>query len=607
VLDTRALQLIPPGVNHSIERGLLSRAAAARRFRARLCPRPLLDRHSGRPRSTCKVHRDILERRFPVSIEAAARGAGHVAESAIVERRRGSTARSTSGPAAASRQARRSGRRGADARTSSYVAARASRTRCLWSGVEIGTTPWSKVLYSRTCDAWDDTHASGRARCSARPRACPTTRGRRDRSPASSRPTTSGRSSDAAGRRDRSPASGGLRGLPGRRPIAVGRDARTLSPEIASGSSAGALSQGASVVDIGTVGTDMMYILRRTPRPRRRGDHHRLAQPEAVERHQDGAPWALALSGDAGIKENQAGDPGRPLPTIRSRSANASARRSATITRPHCLSFVEARAHPAPQARARHRHGMGPSARRRSSGGLPLELVKMYFELDGTFPHLRPTRSRRRTAASIGGAREGRARRPGHRLGPATPDRCSSSSTTPASSCRGTSRPRCSWANASAGREPGARVVYDVRRLGAPWPDRVSAAGGQALMHRVGPCLHQEAHARRERGLRRRGLGPLLLPRQLVRRQRHDPGAPDAGADRPRASQALRAAAAAARALLHHGEINSTVRRRGRGALARIEARFADARAHAPRTGCRSTIPTGTSTCGPRTPSRCCA
>ena len=69
--------------------------------------------------------------------------------------------------------------------------------------------------------------------------------------------------------------------------------------------------------------------------------------------------------------------------------------------------------------------------------------------------------------------------------------------------------------------------------------DRVEAAGGTALMHRVGPRLHQEADARRERGLRRRGVGPLLLPRQLVRRQRHDPGpagAGDAGHDGQAAS-----------------------------------------------------------------------
>ena len=84
VLDTRALQLIPPGVNHSIERGffpaLLRRGDFVLGY---VHDRYWID--IGTPEKYLQVHRDILERRFPVSIEAAARGAGHVAESAIVE------------------------------------------------------------------------------------------------------------------------------------------------------------------------------------------------------------------------------------------------------------------------------------------------------------------------------------------------------------------------------------------------------------------------------------------------------------------------------------------------------------------------------------------
>ena len=46
------------------------------------------------------------------------------------------------------------------------------------------------------------------------------------------------------------------------------------------------------------------------------------------------------------------------------------------------------------------------------------------------------------------------------------------------------------------------------------------------------PRLLQAADARGGRGLRRRGLRPLLLPRLLVRRLGHDPGAPDPRAAR---------------------------------------------------------------------------
>ena len=45
----------------------------------------------------------------------------------------------------------------------------------------------------------------------------------------------------------------------GAKRIAVGRDARASSPEISAGFIKGARSQGAEVVDVGTVGTDVLY------------------------------------------------------------------------------------------------------------------------------------------------------------------------------------------------------------------------------------------------------------------------------------------------------------------------------------------------------------
>src|SRR5512142_3365635 len=45
----------------------------------------------------------------------------------------------------------------------------------------------------------------------------------------------------------------------GARTIAVGRDCRTSSPELAAAFVEGARSQGAAVVDIGVVGTDVLY------------------------------------------------------------------------------------------------------------------------------------------------------------------------------------------------------------------------------------------------------------------------------------------------------------------------------------------------------------
>ena len=45
----------------------------------------------------------------------------------------------------------------------------------------------------------------------------------------------------------------------GARTIAVGRDCRLSSPELARAFVAGARSQGADVTDVGVVGTDMLY------------------------------------------------------------------------------------------------------------------------------------------------------------------------------------------------------------------------------------------------------------------------------------------------------------------------------------------------------------
>jgi len=84
VLETATLSLMPPGVNYSIERGffpaLLARGDAVLGFA----------HHGywidiGTPENYLQVHRDILERRFPIAIEGRALGSGYVAESASID------------------------------------------------------------------------------------------------------------------------------------------------------------------------------------------------------------------------------------------------------------------------------------------------------------------------------------------------------------------------------------------------------------------------------------------------------------------------------------------------------------------------------------------
>jgi len=355
--------------------------------------------------------------------------------------------------------------------------------------------------------------------------------------------------------------------------IAVGRDARTSSPEIASGFIRGALSQGASVVDIGTVGTDMMYYF---------VGRHDLDGGAIITASHNPKQWngikmvrrgALALSGDAGIKEiKQAILDGRfqddPEPQREAGRQTISDDYAA-----HCLAFVEAARIPRLKVVLDTGNGMGAVGAAAIFGRLPLELVKMYFELDGTFPNHPPDpleeANRREIVervkaerADLGIAWDGDA------------DRCFFVDDT------GEFVPG-DFATALLGerfcrREPGARVVYDVRASRAV-ADRVSAAGGQALMHRVGHAfikkrMRDENAAFggevsghfyfRDNWYADNGMIPALLMLELI------------GRERRKLSELLRPLR---ERYFITGEINSTVADVG-AALSRIEARFADAR-----------------------------
>lgn len=84
VLDTRTLSLMPPGVNHSIERGFFP-ALLARGDRVLGYVHQGYWIDIGTPEKYLQVHRDILERRFPVAISGEPSGAGHLADSARVD------------------------------------------------------------------------------------------------------------------------------------------------------------------------------------------------------------------------------------------------------------------------------------------------------------------------------------------------------------------------------------------------------------------------------------------------------------------------------------------------------------------------------------------
>jgi len=271
-----------------------------------------------------------------------------------------------------------------------------------------------------------------------------------------------------------------LGGAPKR--IAVGRDVRLSSPEIAGSFIEGARSEGAEITDIGVVGTDMMYfhvasqdldggaIITASHNPK---------EYNGIKMVRRGA---LALSGDAGIKEIKEA-------IMAGRFADKGTREGKVVSRTisdeyadHCLKFIDVGKVPRIKAVLDTGNGMGAIGATALFKRLPVELVKMYFDLDGTFPNHPPDpleEANRREImervaaekAQIGMAWDGDA------------DRCFFVDDT------GDFVPG-DFVTALLGESfvrkfPGSKIVYDVRASRAV-RDRVEAAGGTPLMNRVG-------------------------------------------------------------------------------------------------------------------------
>jgi phosphomannomutase len=362
----------------------------------------------------------------------------------------------------------------------------------------------------------------------------------------------------------------------GARRIALGRDVRTSSPEIATGFARGARSQGCQVTDIGTVGTDMLYYF---------VARHELDGGAIVTASHNPKEWngvklvrkgALALSGDAGIKEIReallagrfAQDPGDVGPPVATQAISDDYAQ-------HCLSFIDAGALRPLKLVLDTGNGMGAVGASAIFPRLPVDTVRMYFELDGSFPNHPPdplVEANRREImqrvlaerADLGIAWDGDA------------DRCFFIDDT------GQFVPG-DFATALLGeafcrKEPGARIIYDVRASRAV-ADRVRAAGGVPLMHRVGHAFMKKRmrdenavfggevsghYYFRENWYADNGMIPALVLLELL----------------ARSGRSLGDLLAPLRERYHiSGEINSKVDD-VEAALDRIERRYGDARIH---------------------------
>ena len=360
----------------------------------------------------------------------------------------------------------------------------------------------------------------------------------------------------------------------GAKRIGVGHDARLSSPEIAGGFIRGARSQGCEVTDIGTVGTDMLYF-------------HSASQDldggAIITASHNPKEWngikmvrkgAFALSGDAGIKEikeavlagRYADDPppSGPVPILRTITAEYAR---------HCLSFIDPSLVKPLKAVLDTGNGMGAVGASAIFPALPVETIRMYFDLDGTFPNHPPDPLEAANREEI----EERVVAEGADIGIAwdgDADRCFFIDDT------GAFVPgdfvTALLGEAFARKEKNARIVYDVRASRAV-KDRVEAAGGRAFMNRVGHAFIKKRMREenavfggevsghfyfRDNWYADNGMVPALLVLELL------------GTSGRRFSEIV----APLRDRYHiSGEINSKVADVAR-ALAHIEERYADGR-----------------------------
>ena len=396
------------------------------------------------------------------------------------------------------------------------------------------------------------------------------------------------------------------------RRIAVGRDMRLSSPAMQEAVMRGAAAAGCDVLDIGLVGTEMVYFavgslgleggIMVTA-------SHNPKQYTGLKLVRRGA---LPVGGESGLLDVR--DRAASTDTPR-RARHGGSHRDVSVTEgsvethdiwtayvERVMSFVDVSSLKPLKVVIDAANGMAGTMLPPVLERLPIETVRCYFEPDGSFPNHEPNpllpenrefivRKTLEEGADLGVAFDGDA------------DRCFFVDDT------GEFVPgdfvTALFAESVLAKEPGAKIIYDVRASRAV-PDTIERAGGVALDEPRRPRLHQGADAQGGRRLRRRGLGPLLLPRLQPGRLGRRPVPAHARADLEERPAAVGDPRAAPRALLHHRRDQHAGSRR-RAQAAGAEGAVRATGASRTSTGSPSTSTTGTSTSAPRTPSRCSA
>ncbi len=264
--------------------------------------------------------------------------------------------------------------------------------------------------------------------------------------------------------------------------IAIGRDMRDTSPGLAEAFIEGARSRGANVIDIGMVSTDTLYFAVASlalDGGAMLTASHNPKQYNGIKLVRAGA---VALSGDAGIKEVRQGALG-PEPEAHPGGAGSLVQKDVSDAFvAHCLGFIDPKKLTPLRLVLDAGNGMGGPAAERVFAKLPFERTDLYFTPDGDFPNhaadplveenrLDIIAAVKAKGADLGIAWDGDA------------DRCFFIDDT------GEFIPgdfvTALLGTMFAKREPGATIVYDVRASRAV-ADSVRAVGGNPVMHRVG-------------------------------------------------------------------------------------------------------------------------
>jgi phosphomannomutase len=263
--------------------------------------------------------------------------------------------------------------------------------------------------------------------------------------------------------------------------VGLGRDMRLTAPEMAGRYADGIRDEGADVVDVGMVGTEMLYFAVGS----RDLDGGLMCTASHNPREYTGAKLvrrgAIALSGDSGIAEvgriaaEEPGEPADPRGELTEEDVSDEFRRAA-------IQFIDPSAVTSRKVVLDGGNGMAGPMVGPLLDELPLQQVTLYWEPNGEFPDHEPNpllpENRKfvikkvlSEGAELGIAWDGDA------------DRCFFIDDT--GQFVDGDFLTALLADSILAKDPGAKILYDVRASRAV-PDVVEAAGGTALMNRVG-------------------------------------------------------------------------------------------------------------------------